>query len=153
MNIVASASHPLRRETHKVAVPDNAPTPAPSDTSDLLKAVGLVAAKNYSAGKLALKSWELTTVPNQMSGEQLSGFLAQNNLPPGHASSIADDLRPLLSHPAVRAVLFGVSGGSVVYLIVEKTNWSRRKVWIVTIASGLAISILYLILRHFGYIV
>ena len=153
MNIIASTSHPMRGETLKLAVPDSAPAPAKSDSQELLKAATIAVGKHYSVGKLALKSWQLTTLPHQMSQDQLTGFLAQNNLPTTHASSIAEDLRPLLNHPAIRAILFGISGGSVVYLIVEKTSWSRRKVWTVTIASGVLIAGLYFVLRHFGYIV
>jgi|GEM_PF-4425409 hypothetical protein len=153
MNIIASASHPLRGETLKLAVPDSIPPPAKSDSRELLKAASLAVGKHYSVGKLALKSWQLTTLPHQMPPDQLTGFLAQNNLPAPHASRIAEDLHPILNHPATRGILFGISGGSIVYLIVEKTSWPRRKVWTVTLASGLAISALYFVLRHFGYIV
>jgi len=153
MNIIASSHHPLRRHTVKLAVPDNAPAPRASDTSQLLKAVRAVSLNTVAPGIIAKSGWELTTVPNSMSPQQLSTFLAERNLPAAHAPGVAEELHHLLSHPAVRGVLFGVSGGAVVYGIVEKTDWPRRKVWTVTLASGLAISALYFVLRHFGYIV
>lgn len=153
MNIIASSPDtPLRlKRRTTVLVPDSVSPPSPDQTKALIKAATIVAAKNVGAIGVARGAWKLTTVPQTMSQQDLTTFLANNNAPAGKAPEIASDLRQLLSHPLARTVLFAVSGGSLAYLVVEKTPWSTRtKIW-TSVGVGVACGALYLLLRHYGY--
>ena len=151
MKIAASAPlTPLRLSQRTVLTPTGAdPLPA-SHARELAKAIGVVAAKNVSAAGVAGGAWKLTTVPHTTSVQDLTTLLTNNNVTPEKAPVFANDIRQLLSNPAVRAVLFGVSGGAAAYIIVEKTPWSRRTKWLVTIGAGLNSAGVYLLLRHYG---
>ncbi len=147
MNIVASAQHPLRREQRLVAVPDSAPAPSPSAVKSLLDSA-VVAAKPTSA---MVAGWKLTTVPHMVSNDDLTSLFMKNNVPQPKAAEMAQDVRGFFANPIVRTVTIAVSGGVAVYLVVQKTAWSKGTKLAIAVGAGLLCGALYLLLRHFGY--
>lgn len=151
MKIAATARPTLLHPSQRTLLsPTDAPTIPPGQAKDLIKAAGAVVGKNVTGTSVAAGAWKLTTVPQTTTHDQLASFLANNNISPDKAPGFAKDLRELLANPAVRAVLFGVSGSAAAYLIVEKTSWSRRVKWLTVIGAGVITSGLYLVLRHYG---
>ncbi len=147
MNIIASASHPLRREQHLVAVPDAAPAPSPSAVKSLLGSAAATAKPTTAL----VAGWKLTTVPHMVSNDDLTSLFMKNNVPQPKAMEMAQDVRGFFANPVVRTVTVAVSGGVAAYLVVQKTAWSKGTKLAIAIGVGLIFGGLYLLLRHYGY--
>lgn len=152
MKIITSQASSFRPVQRTVLAPDSAPVIAHVEAKELIKAFGTFAGKNVSGSVVAGGAWKLTTVPHATTSQELSSILTNNNISAEKAPELAGDLKNLLSNPAVRSILFGVSGGAAAYLIVEKTSWSTRAKWTVTLCAGVLSGGLYLLLHHFRYV-
>lgn len=149
MQIIATSHRGPFRQS-KVLAPNTSEHVPAADAKELLKAAGTFALKNVTATGVGGMAWKLTTVPQTTSHQELATLLANNNIAPDKAPLIAHELRELLGNPALRSLLIGVSGGAMAYLVVEKTSWSQRTKWLTIIGVGIACSLLYLALRHYG---
>lgn len=147
MNIIASTSHPLRREQRIVAIPDTVPAPPPSEIKSLLNST--VGAVKPTTAMTA--GWALTIIPNMASNDDIASILMKNNVPPAKAAEMAQEVRGFFGNPIVRTVVLAFSGGFAAYLVVKKTGWSTGTKAAIIIAAGLITGVLYLLLRHFGY--
>jgi len=151
MKIITSAQiSRFDRRQGKLYVPDDlSPAPSPQEAKGLLDA-GSTILKNVGAGAVATGAWKLTTVPATTDHKALTDWLVSNNVSAERASPYASDLRQLLTNPAVRIVLIGLSGGAATYFVVEKTSWSPRTKWLVTAIGAIAFAVLYVVLRNMG---
>lgn len=153
MKIAAAYTPAFGHAKKKLLVSDDAPSVAPDQAKGLVKALGIVAAKNLSATTVAGVSWKLTTVPTVTSQPDLATMLVNNNVAPDKAPQFAQEIRQLLGNPVVRSVLIAVSGGAVAYLVVEKTSWSRTAKWSVIVGFAVLCGVAYALLRHYKILV
>lgn len=151
MKIITSAQvSRFSRRQGKLYVPDGySSVPTPQESSGLLKA-GAAITRKLGAGGIATGAWKLSAVPANHDHKALTEWLIRNNVAPEKASPYAADIRQLLSNPAVRTVLFGISGGAATYFVVENTSWTTRTKWLVTALGAVVSAGGYLVLRHFG---
>jgi hypothetical protein len=154
MKIAASSGPNLFQPFRQtIYIPHEATPLSDEHTDGLIKAVSQVVGKKVGPVAIAAGAWQLTTIPQTLTQPEITKILMNNNVSPQIAPRVGETILGLLCRESVRAGIFGVCGGALAFVVVEKKAWSWKMKWSVIIGGFIVFAVLYLLLRHYKILV